>query len=230
MPTPFRKISGCGRRPGAYFAVHARPCPRIPPALSPARIEAAAPPAPEPRVLTYYPLAPTDVGYVSLAGDYYTGADRSYAIFGQNATPDSQTSAWIRYPGVALTADDTVAAAVLRLVARSYPETEPLGAGEIALAWEADPDAPYNLPDYLTRPITNETAEWGDIPVWSGGVAVESPDFAAVVNEALAVEGRVSGDALLVMIQNAGSAATDFRSFYGWGSEFAAPALVLTVV
>ncbi|GAI15587.1 unnamed protein product [marine sediment metagenome] len=85
---------------------------------------------------------------------------------------------------------------------------------KIQAAAEDNPGNPSSAEDYLTRPKTEATVNWDNIPPWEAEATYDSPDIKQVIQEVINRPTWEPGNALLIFWHD-----LDDRSTHNTGTE-----------
>lgn len=144
----------------------------------------------------------TDVGYI-------TGASLITAVGNAGGLLSDTANAWARFPAVGIPQGATVASATLALSQdNSYGSTVLL---KVYANDTDDASAPTTVAGYTGKAVTAGVA-WSPVPAASGTVSV---DVTAAVQAVVDRSGWVSGNALMLLIKDNGSAAQNVIQFDG---------------
>ncbi|MCK9362150.1 MAG: hypothetical protein M0P74_00885 [Syntrophales bacterium] len=176
---------------------------------------------------TFYPAAVGDDGSVFddpelyLDEDLYIGDDSGW-----------YAHSFIRFPVVSIPAGSVISSCVVRLVQFNDPQWYRDATGAVVrlnVFFNAANDAvaPTITSEYTSLAKTTGIA-WDGLAGWTHGVAYDTPDISAILQEVIDRPGWSDGNAVMVMIENDGSDTSANRSPDSYDAGRVSPALIVT--
>lgn len=156
--------------------------------------------------------------------------DSTFLAFGRADPGGDQnpTHAGVRFTTMVIPQGSTILSAVLRVVA-----SDTVSAGVVnALVYGHDSDSAAafsTYADFMGRPRTSASVAWAAIAAWTTGTSYDSPDLTAIIQEIVSRPGWVSGNAMVLFVQNNSSTLGAYREFAAYDhAVFAAAQLLVT--
>lgn len=156
--------------------------------------------------------------------------DSTYCAFGR-ADPEGNQNvvhSGVRFTTVLIPQGTTIKSAVLTLVASDTVSSITVNAiikGEDAN--QANAFSTYA--NFMGRPRTSASVAWNNIAGWTAGVSYQTADLKTIIQEIVNRAGWLSGNALVLFIENNGSTQGSYREFASWDHlTYAAAQLIVT--
>lgn len=128
---------------------------------------------------------------------------------------DAPIQCGVRFPGVMVPKASTIHWAKLKLVASDAVSTTTVNSnikGE-----DADNAVAFTTGvNFVARARTSASVAWDAIAGWTAGVVYQSPDISSVIQEIVNRAGWVSGNSMVIFIEDDGSSANAYREFAAW--------------
>lgn len=156
--------------------------------------------------------------------------DSTYCAFGR-ADPEGNTNvvhSGVRFTSVMIPKGSTIKSAILRLVASDSVSGTTVNAtikGENvnhAIAFST-------YANFTGRARTAASVAWNNIGGWTAGSTYSTPDLKTIIQAIVNRAGWVSGNALVLFIENNASTIGKYREFASWDHlTYAAAQLIVT--
>ncbi len=88
--------------------------------------------------------------------------------------------------------------------------------------------APTTRAEAESASLTTASVAWNDLPIWSSGLVVDTPDISDVIQEVVDRSGWISGNAMMVLLIDNGSTANNNRYATAYEDTKTEPQLVVT--
>lgn len=135
----------------------------------------------------------------SIATSAFIGRDTSGNIY----------SAWFRF-GLPIPQGSTIVSAYLEFVPVDNGAVGENVAALIRAEAADNPAAPVSYADYNSRTRTSESVAWGISGGWVDGVAEQSPDISAIVQEIVNRAGFVENNAIQFFVEDNGTSGNNY--------------------
>lgn len=137
-------------------------------------------------------------------------------------------SAYCRFPSITIPQGTTIQTAVIEFISAFAIATGGTNARIRAEAAD-NPTAPTSNADFVARTRTTAYVDWNDQPAQVINVPFDTPDFTNVLQEIVNRAGWASGNAIIIFLDDNGSATSGRRSGDSWDwSSGRAPKLDVT--
>lgn len=143
-----------------------------------------------------------DDGYITCyaGGEGYKSSETSFMV-GRLDGAWNKLSAWLLLRNLPIPPGSTIDAAKLRGVCETT-FTKVYVKTRIEAVDEDNPSPPTDAPDYKGRARTAAYIYWDNLPPWTAGQVIDSPDFKAVIQEIIDREGWLEGNNIMIYWQD----------------------------